>query len=147
MIAAAMSSIAPAVSVMAPTPGAPAPLSVPGAGIGAELARLMASLAAVIALILVIAWLTRRLQQASIMRAGGPARRLRQLESLNIGLKERVVLVRVDHQDILLGSSPQGLRTLHVLPAVDPLAEPPTQAPAPVQGGFDAVLKRWMRPR
>ncbi|AFC86471.1 flagellar biosynthetic protein FliO [Frateuria aurantia] len=129
-------------SVAAP---ALAPLS--GTALGADVLRMAASLAAVVALILLLGWLTRRLQQASALRAGGPARRLRQLETLNIGLKERVVLVRVDHQDILLGSSPQGLRTLHVLPAVDPAAEPPPPAPTPAPGGFDAVLKRWMRPR
>ena len=134
----------PAVAHSAATP-ALAPLS--GSALGADLLRMAASLAAVVALILLLGWLTRRLQHASAMRAGGPARRLRQLESLNIGLKERVVLVRVDHQDILLGSSPQGLRTLHVLPAVDPAAESPPQTPAPVPSGFDAVLKRWMRPR
>ena len=137
----------PASPAVAHSAAAPALAPLSGSALGADLLRMAASLAAVVALILLLGWLTRRLQHASAMRAGGPARRLRQLESLNIGLKERVVLVRVDHQDILLGSSPQGLRTLHVLPARDPAAEPPAQAPTLAPGGFDAVLKRWMRPR
>ena len=54
-----------------------------------------------------------------------PAEGLKLVASLNVGVKERVVVVEVNGQQLLLGVSAGGISTLHVLP------EPLPDAPAP----------------
>lgn len=81
------------------------------AGTGAETLRVVLSLALVVVLILAAGWLGRRLQ--SRVKAGG--RRLRCVESMAIGGKERVLLLQVGDKQVLVGAAPGGLRTLLVL--------------------------------
>ncbi|MCE5231821.1 MAG: flagellar biosynthetic protein FliO [Mizugakiibacter sp.] len=108
-----------------------------GASLAGELLRVVLSLAGVVVLILVAGWLTRRLQGGA--RPG--ARRLRCIESLNVGVKERVLLVQVGERQLLLGVAPGRVSTLHVLEA--PLPEPAaTAAPAP---GFAQLLAQLRR--
>jgi flagellar protein FliO/FliZ len=94
----------------AATQAAPADLDVGG------MLRVCASLGVVIALILGAGWLLRRLQ-------GGVARggHLRAIESVAVGMKERVVLVQAGQKQILVGVAPGNVRTLHVFdtPIVD----------------------------
>ncbi len=108
---------------------------------GPELAamtlRVVLSLGAVIAVVVLAAWLMRRLQAG----IGSAPRRLRVLESHSLGVKERMVLVAVGEQQILLGIAPGSVRTLHVLNT--PLPEPEA-----ANGGsrFAHVLARMRAP-
>ena len=91
---------------------APALQATPGAAGG--LLRVMLALIVVLAAVLVVAWLGRR------MRAFGGARGAEQLQllaQLPLGARERAVLLRVGDSRLLLGVSPGSVRTLHVLPA------------------------------
>src|SRR3546814_7123769 len=85
------------------------------AAAGPELAamtvRVVLSLGAVIAVVVMAAWFMRRLQTG----IGNAPRRLRVLESHSLGVKERLVLVAVGEQQILLGIAPGSVRALHVL--------------------------------
>ncbi|PKM01670.1 MAG: flagellar biosynthetic protein FliO [Gammaproteobacteria bacterium HGW-Gammaproteobacteria-6] len=85
------------------------------ASAGPELAamamRVVLSLVAVIAVVMLAAWMMRRLQSG----ISSAPRRLRVLESHSLGVKERMVLVAVGEQQILLGIAPGHVHTLHVL--------------------------------
>lgn len=114
--AAAAASAGPlAGRAAAPAIGAQAP-AMPG------LAGTLFALFAVIALILALAWILKRLPGAGLRQASG----LRVVASLALGTRERVVVVEVGGQQLLLGVSPAGVHPLHTLAA--PLPEP---APAP----------------
>nr|WP_218848058.1 flagellar biosynthetic protein FliO [Xanthomonas sp. JAI131] len=91
---------------------APSPPSL----IGAVFALLL-----VLGLILGMAWVLKRLPGSGFR----PAEGLRVVASLAVGAKERVVVVEVNGEQLLLGVSPGGVRTLHRLP------EPLPQVPAP----------------
>lgn len=69
------------------------------------------SLALVVGLVLGGAWLIRRLQQ---VRGALPNQQTIQVVAVQqLGLKDRVVLLQVGDEQILVGSSAAGLRTLH----------------------------------
>jgi len=108
-----------------------------GPELAAMTVRVVLSLGAVIALVVLAAWLMRRLQTG----VGSAPRRLRVIESHSLGVKERMVLVAVGEQQLLLGIAPGSVCTLHVLSA--PVAEPPA-----VAGGsrFANVLARMRGP-
>ena len=79
------------------------------------------ALLAVLALIVGLGWLLKRMPGSGFR----PAEGLRVVASLNVGAKERVVVVEVNGEQLLLGVTAGGIRTLHQLP--EPL---PTPAPA-----------------
>lgn len=100
------------------------------------LLRVCLSLGVVIALILGAGWILRRLQGGTV-RSGG---NLRALESIAIGMKERVVLVQAGEKQLLLGVAPGNVRTLHVFDA--PIAATTQAAPSPA-AAFKSVLSQW----
>jgi flagellar protein FliO/FliZ len=82
-----------------------------GAGMGGQLAQLVLGLLLVIGLIFLLAWLMRRVQQA------GPrnGQVIELLGSRALGPRDRLVLVQVGSEQILLGLSPGRITPLHVL--------------------------------
>ena len=117
------------------------PAATPDVDVGAELLRVLLSLAAVSALIVVAGWMSRRLQARSL--PGG--RRIRCVETLAVGARERGRLLDADGKRLLGGVGPGGLRTLHVYDGVPPAdVTPPPDAPAPPN--FAQLLSRWKRP-
>ncbi|HCT6272400.1 TPA: flagellar biosynthetic protein FliO [Pseudomonas aeruginosa] len=93
-------------------------------GAAAQLAQLVLGLGLVIGLIFLLAWLVRRVQQA------GPRgnRLIRTLASQPLGPRDRLVLVQVGEEQILLGLTPGRITPLHVLkePVHLPDGEPAT---------------------
>ncbi|MNK40082.1 Flagellar protein FliO [compost metagenome] len=79
------------------------------------------ALLAVLALIIGLGWLLKRMPGSGFR----PAEGMRVVASLNVGAKERVVVVEVNGEQLLLGVTAGGINTLHHLP--EPL---PTPAPA-----------------
>ncbi len=75
----------------------------------------------VLGLIVGLAWLLRRMPGSGFR----PAEGLRVVASLQLGAKERMVVVEVGGQQLLLGVSTGGVSLLHTLP--EPL--PPVPAP------------------
>lgn len=75
----------------------------------------------VLGLILGLAWLLRRLPGAGFR----PSEGLRVVASLQLGAKERAVVVEVGGQQLLLGVTPAGISRLHELPQPLPPAEAP----------------------
>lgn len=119
-----------------------APVAAPAVDSGAELVRVLISLLGVIALIFFVGWLSRRAQGR--VRPGG--RKIRIIESMPVGIKEKVMLLEVGGTQLLVGASPTGgLRTLHVLTTPVQEDAAPT-ATAPTIRGFRDVLSQWKRP-
>ena len=78
------------------------------------------ALLAVLALIVGLGWVLKRLPGSGFKPADG----LRVVASLNVGAKERVVVVEVNGQQLLLGVTAGGINTLHQLPEALPTPEP-----------------------
>jgi len=76
----------------------------------APLLRMALSLMAVLALVALCAWLARRLRSTQLQ--GGL---IQIVSGLSLGPKEKVVLLRVGEEEILVGLSQAGLQPLHVL--------------------------------
>ncbi|MEH6349714.1 flagellar biosynthetic protein FliO [Pseudomonas sp. 3JA] len=110
-------------SVLAAEPVATAAAApVAGSGIAGQLAQLVLGLLLVLGLIFFLAWLLRRVQQA------GPAGKGQVIDivgSRALGPRDRLVLVQVGNEQILLGLSPGTITALHVLkePVQVPSAE------------------------
>ncbi len=95
-------------------------------GVGAtQMLQVGLSLLLILVLIGAMAWLLRRF--GSGVQALGGAGPMRVLASLSIGARERLLLVQIGEEQLLLGVSPAGIRTLHTL------AEPLELAPG--EGG------------
>lgn len=91
----------------------------------------MFALVLVIGLILVLAWLAKRMPGIG---AAGNTSALRVVGSLALGPRERVVVVAVGQTQLLLGVGAGGTRTLHTL------AEPLPAAPAKTAPAFAQLL-------
>ncbi len=70
------------------------------------------SFALVIALLLGSLWALRKLQGGGLMRAKADAR-LKIVETLSIGPRQKIALVQIDGQDVLLGVTAQSITPLH----------------------------------
>jgi flagellar protein FliO/FliZ len=124
--AAATATAAPAAAV---APAAPSvvvpPASALTSGIGGQLAQLVLGLLLVVGLIFVLAWLMRRVQRA------GPAGNqvIELVGSRALGPRDRLVLVQVGNEQVLLGVSPGSITALHVMN--EPVQVPETQNTTP----------------
>jgi len=126
------------------TPAAVASAAAPAAatsGSFGELLRVVLSLIAVVVMILAVGWLTRRMQAR--VRPGG--QRVRCLETLAVGVKEKVLLLEVGERQLLVGASPAGLRTLMVLD--ERLPPPPQASTSAIPANFRDVLAQWRKRR
>lgn len=103
--------------------GVPPPAAVDAGSVGGALF----SLILVVALILALGWLARRMP--GVARTGNVTG-LRVVASLPIGQRERLLVVEVGDTQLLIGAGPGGIQTLHTLE--QPLQESPTPAgPSP----------------
>lgn len=78
---------------------------------GDYLLQLMTGLIIVIACIVVLAWFARRMNNLQSSHDGN----LQILGGLSMGARERIVLIQVGEQQLLLGVAPGRINTLHVL--------------------------------
>lgn len=69
-----------------------------------------ASFAVVLGLLAVLLFALKKIQNSNLL--GLPQRRMRVLETLSAGPRQRFVLLRVKDQEILVGMTPQGMTTL-----------------------------------
>lgn len=78
---------------------------------GAQLMQLLLGLVLVVGLIFLLAWLVRRVQQ--VVPRGNQAIRL--ISSQSLGPRDRLVLVQVGEEQVLLGLTPGRITPLHVM--------------------------------
>lgn len=129
------------VAVPAGAATAPSPLPGPLPGLGQTALSLML----VLGLIFALAWLLKRVQG---VRVGGPAS-LRINAGLQVGPKEKVLIIEAGGQHLLIGVTAGSINTLHVFdqapvaPANDGAGKP-TQPPVqpPMGAAFAEALKR-----
>ena len=104
-----------------------------GASIGGQLTQLVLGLLLVLGLIFALAWLLRRVQQT------GPRQGqvIELISSRALGARDRLVLVQVGNEQILLGLTPGRITPLHVL-------KEPVQVPGTAQSATPEFAKRLM---
>lgn len=99
------------------------------------LLRLVLGLALVLATVFVLGWLLKRLGGTMTGRSGP----VRVIGSAPVGQRERVVLIEVGGEQLLVGVAPGSVRSLHVL------AETVAVNPAPTESDPDSVGGRSFR--
>ena len=112
------------------TTAAPHPVGVGGLG------EVAFALIVVLAAIFVVAWVVRRMRLVG-NKVGGA---IDILANVQLGQKERAVLLKVGGTQILLGVAPGQVRTLHVLTTPLELARPAAGEEA--RPSFRALLNR-----
>lgn len=103
--------LAAPMSVLADTPAAQVATPLATSNIGGQLVQLLLGLLLVIGLIFVLAWVMRRVQQ--IGPRGGQVIKL--VASQALGPRDRLLLVEVGGEQLLLGLSAGRITPLHVL--------------------------------
>ncbi len=98
-------------TVLAAEPAAQATTPLATGGIAGQLVQLLLGLLLVIGLIFLLAWLLRRVQQ--IGPRGGQVIKI--VASQALGPRDRLVLVQVGGEQILLGLTPGRITALHVM--------------------------------
>ena len=89
-----------------------------------------------------VLYVLKRMQSGGLL--GLPQRRIRVLEMTSVAPRQKLVLVRVKDQDILLGISPQQINLLASFPltAEEVVAESAPQGPGPDGGNSLTPLAR-----
>ena len=88
------------------------------------------SFALVIALLLAMLWGLRKMQSgASFMRKN--TQRLQTIESISVGTRQKIVLIQLDGQDVLVGVTPHQITALSPWPVQTPAPVQPTETPTP----------------
>ncbi len=85
----------------------------PGFG-SAELFRMIGSFALVLVLMAALLWALRRLQ--SRMNSQNSGRRLQIIETVSVGPRQKIALVRVGTHEVLVGITPTQMTSLGQLP-------------------------------
>jgi flagellar protein FliO/FliZ len=136
MLLAVWAQLAPAATFAAPTPQVVSTTT-------SSALRVPLALLAVVAMVLGAAWLMRR----ATGMVQGKAQRLQVLGQLQLGAREKAVLIRVSGQDVLLGVGPGNVRLLLASASpnepIDSGATTVTAAaPAGLADSFKEVLRR-----
>lgn len=108
LLATPLSVLAAEPVVQAAAPQANAAVS---SGMGGQIVQLLFGLLLVVGLIFALAWLMRRVQRG----VPGNAQVIELVGSRAIGPRDRLVLVQVGNEQILLGVTPGRITPLHVL--------------------------------
>lgn len=119
-----------------------------------EVVQYLASFTLVIALLMGFLVLLKRLQYGTVFKPRG--QRLQILESLSVGTRQRLILVRLDQQELLLGVGANEIQQLSTQPLTQPLTQPASQADATTQASAAVaapersinsldLLQRWRR--
>lgn len=121
---ASVTALAASMAVLAAEPTAATTVGSTPAGLGGQVLQLVLGLLLVVGLIFFLAWLLRRVQGVG----PGNGQVIEVLGSRAIGPRDRLLLVQVGKEQILLGHSPGDIKALHVL--TEPVAAPTGSRPA-----------------
>jgi len=110
-LAALAALLASEAAIAAAEPAAAAAAAPAPGGLGAQLAQTVLGLLVVVGLIFVLAWLLRRMQGSA--QRGAPVIEI--VGTRAIGPRDRLLLVQVGKEQILIGHTPGSIEALHVL--------------------------------
>lgn len=113
-------------------------VSQPSAVPGSPLLQVSGALLGIIAFILIVAWLAKRVGLAG--KTAG-ARGLKLAASTSLGPRERVVIVEVEDARLVLGVTASQINILHTLPPA-PVSE---ESRAEVLPDFQSVMKSLLK--
>jgi flagellar protein FliO/FliZ len=102
-----------------PLPAQPVPGALDTGSLIGPLLRMVLSLGAVLAVVAGLAWLAKRLRAGGHLKSG----LIEIVSGVSLGAREKVVLLRIGQEQVLVGVSPAGMRALHVMK--DPGGTPP----------------------
>lgn len=114
--------------------------SPPPAVSSGSIVQIIFSLLLVLAAILLVAWLLKRMNVAQ----QGTGNMLKVLGGVAIGQRERVVLVEVNDTWLVVGVGPGQIRTLHTLPKSELPASDTATLP---ENNFNVWLKKFVEKR
>ncbi|NEV60500.1 flagellar biosynthetic protein FliO [Thiorhodococcus minor] len=121
----------------APWPACAEPSGQSGQLAAGYLAQLLGGLVLVIVLIILFAWMLRRMPG---LQGQGPSL-IQVLAVRNLGARERLMLIQVGEEQVLIGVTPSGIQRLHTL------AKPLDVAPdTPLTADFASLLSRMTSP-
>lgn len=129
LLALPLSALAAEPVVSAAATAAPAV----SAGVGGQLMQLVMGLLLVLGLIFALAWLLRRVQNTGTRQG----QVIELISSRALGARDRLVLVQVGNEQILLGLTPGRITPLHVL-------KEPVHVPDAAQKATPEFAKRLM---
>ena len=135
LLAVVGSGVAAAAASGAPQKIGYAAPSTPGIG------SAFVGLVLVLGLILGMAWLLKRMPGAGRLRQSD---QLRVVSMLSLGTKERVAVIQVGGEQLLVGVSPGGISRLYLLPEPLQVAPPPA---LPALPDFAEMLAKRLRKR
>ncbi len=98
-------------AVAASAPAGVATGGLPGGDLTSAAVRMTLGLIVVLALLGATAWASRRFRLGARLQGGA----IEVVSGISLGARERVVVLRVGGEQVLVGISPAGMRTLHVL--------------------------------
>jgi len=124
-----------AAAIGEPTP--PAPVQPQGVMDIGSAVQLVLGLFLVLLMIVASAWLVKRLGRWQ----GGHTDQLKVVGGIAIGARERIVLLQVGEQQLLVGITPGNIRTLHVLDEPLPVAERKSIS-EPLSAKFATILNK-----
>lgn len=99
--------------------------------------NVVVGLSLILGLLFVAAWLVRRFQGVH----GGDTRAIQVVSQLPMGVKERILLLRVGDENILVGCTPQSIRPLHSWQGPCPKVD---ENSAAGQGAFAAQIQQLL---
>lgn len=79
-----------------------------------DMVQYLFSFALVIGLLLAFLWALKKIQHQGGLKKRNEEARITILETTSVGARQKVMLVRLDGQDVLLGITPTEIRALHV---------------------------------
>jgi flagellar protein FliO/FliZ len=79
-----------------------------------HIAQYLLSFGLVIGLLLAVLWGLKRIQSQGGLQSRQRDARIQIIETLSMGARQKVVLLRVDQRDVLLGVTPMEIRALDV---------------------------------
>jgi len=100
---------------------------------GMDVLRMVGSMALVIAVLLAVLWGLKRIQNKMLIASHGG--RMQVLETQSIGTRQKIVLVRIGSQEVLLGITPTQINALGNWPA----SSAPAPSPATAHGPEDVA--------
>ncbi|EST58463.1 flagellar biosynthetic protein FliO [Proteus sp. GOKU] len=131
----AVNTTAPATTQTVQTPTQPLP-------VGQSLAQVSTALAGIIVLIIVAMWLFRRFGFTRGSFKGTTAQ-LSVKASCSLGAKERVVVVEIEQEWLVLGVTASQVNLLHKLPVPDKASQEATSSPtSPL---FTQILQKTLK--